>query len=328
MGQLIVRKLEDWETFFLGLNKLQKEHKEIITRTIRIIEMLKDNYLPKIEEERELLNLIVELQINNFEEILILLKTLNSFYSFERLIEEIKELKDKYDINYLGFQTTTKVVIEEYYTPHKFIKVYRPLNIVAERCFDLTRNSVSSVIIKGDKAFIIDKKDLDNRHSEFNQRILCTRDFRLNTSLLPKKEEMNILNIEEERKQLFRQLLYFLGNYSSDVTLIIDDPNQIYMQDKEIRSNYFTISSDGNLSDGNQELYPRYSGYLTSNNIVISRANFAVISEIDKAGVKKIYLIVKKEFLEAFQNSEDLEKILNSLKRETVNIRTLMINNG
>ena len=49
MEQLIVRKLEDWETFFLGLNKLQKEHKEIIVRTIRIIEMLKDNYLPKID---------------------------------------------------------------------------------------------------------------------------------------------------------------------------------------------------------------------------------------------------------------------------------------
>ena len=29
MEQLIVRKLEDWETFFLGLNKLQKEHKEV-----------------------------------------------------------------------------------------------------------------------------------------------------------------------------------------------------------------------------------------------------------------------------------------------------------
>ena len=45
MEQLIVRKLEDWESFFKGLSDLRTQSQDVVRKTIIAIKALKDKKL-------------------------------------------------------------------------------------------------------------------------------------------------------------------------------------------------------------------------------------------------------------------------------------------
>lgn len=327
MEQLIIRNIDDWIAFFEGLNNLKEQTYNVVSKGIISLQALKDNNLVSFNEVGELFNLLVKIKIRNFDEAIKLLESLESFYSYQKPLKEIKELKEKYGITHLAFQTKDKVIVSEYYTSNKFIKVYNLDNCIVEKNFDLTTNGLTQVILNGHRAYIIEQRMLDEPTSDFNKRIICTRDFRLNINLLPQKEEMDIYKIKQERKLLFANLLYYLSCSSKKVTLIIDNPNQEYLQDEEIRKDYFTISSDGKLRGDHQDLEPRSSRYLNVSKIEVSDANFVVISKVLERDIQKIYLIVKQDFLEEFKKdcSEYLIKILDLFVSEDIKVRSLML---
>ena len=109
------------------------------------------------------------------------------------------------------------------------------------------------------------------------------------------------------------------------VSLIIAEPNEVYKHKDEIGIDYYTISSDGKLYDEEQELEPKSSQYLV-NDIKVKNANFTVISEVKKGEVNHIYLVVKEEFLEEFNNraNDYLKNIILTFKKEQRDIRSLM----
>ncbi len=327
MEQLIVRKLEDWESFFKGLSDLRTQSQDVVRKTIIAIKALKDKKLVSLGYEMFLINLLVKLKINNFDEALKLLESLSEFYNYTQVLEEINSLKAQYGVTDIGFILDNNVVIEEYYSFDKFRKVYLVNECIPERYYDFKTNGIARVVIKGLKPFIIEQRDLKKRNNSFNKRIICTKDFRLKTELLPKKEEMDIIRIKEERKNIFNNLIYFLSTQVANVTLITCEPEGDYLQNMDMGRDYFTISSDGIMSDGVHELEPQNSLYLTSSEIKVKDANFVVISEVKDNLVKHIYLVVKPAFLEEIENNsnEYIKGILKTFKREKLNVKTLML---
>ena len=304
----IKRSIGDWLKFFECLNLLVKENKSIISKTINILDRLKDKELTNIDDEFKIINLLIKLNIEDLDEGLELLRSIESFYIFDKLILEIKELKDKYEITSICFYFNKNIIkTYQYEMKEKYLKIFTAKDVLPINNIDLKTNGLNEIIFKGEMPFIVDKKDLNDTDSNFNERIYCTNDFRIRNNL-PNKEEMDLYYINNKRNKIFDDLVSDLLNYDK-INICIDDPNNVYDNIRGVNS-FYTFRTDGILlNQFNDELRPKKGSYLTSDKIKIKNANFCVICKIVDNEVKDIYLIIKKEFYEEVKYTNNMNRL-------------------
>ena len=298
------RTISEWLTFFNKLNDLVKEQqRDIVSKTYLVLKRLNNQELTNITNEYQVINLLTKLGIEKLEIALSFLNTLKDYYSYDKLIQEIKDINELYALTHLAFiyDNSNLIKITEFFTLDCYRKVYTAPNNIPLISFDLNTNGLNIITLKAHNPFIIDELDLSNKSP--NNRTFYTSNFLLNKNL-PHKEELNLFSIHYERNKLFKELIKYLSTYPL-VNLYIKEPNI------DLPNNYTkTIRCDGLLLDeDNEELIPKESYYLSSKVIKIRHANFCLIYD---QITKEIFLYIKRSYYEEIIKDEEIKNILTN----------------
>ena len=307
------KSTNDWLIFFNNLNSIIKEHRDIVNKTIVVLKRFKNNELTNITNEYQVINLLTNIGIEDIEIALTLLNTIRDFYNYDKLIQEIKDIRELYVLTNLAFIYDNNNLINtyEYFTLDHYRKVFTAANSIPFKTFNLNTNGLNNISFKANN-FIIDELDLSN--STNNDRTFYTTNFRLNTKL-PTKNDISLFSINYERFKLFKDLIKSLLKYPL-VNLIITDPNITFI------NNYTkTIRADGLILDeNNNELIPKESFYLTTKTIKVRNANFCLIYDIN---TKEIFLYINNTFYEEVIKDIETKNILDNFIKSKENILNL-----
>lgn len=302
---LIIKSVEDWISFFEKVDELKGKYgSDMIKKTISNITLLQANCLPNLNEHAEFFGLLYEYNFRDLEALKIFLEKIYPIYCFNRIIESILMAKEKCGITHIACildNQNQSRKIKIFSNGYGYRKVYFDNNIIPWVQYNFKTNGLDNCFIPSEAEFIVDSRDFVNRKSEFNSRVLCTSDFRMNVFSLPSKDEMDEYDCRQEKYLLFSSLLEGLEEYflENKVHLIIGEPNQTYFKDNLLYfDRYSTIRTDGIMFDEFARMIQSSNiDLIECSKILVKDANMVVISKVINDDIQDIYLIVQQDFL-------------------------------
>lgn len=310
----VMRDLDKWIHLLEKINDLKNANTKVMGEAINYLERFQEGKLTIMGDYYKLINAFLEVNIGEVKEILAILRVLNSYYSLEVILRELASLEEKYGVTKLAFILNEDDLrnVEVYYSLRKIARLYLPKNFYSYKIMDITTNGIDRYSFRTEYPFIVDYVDLEDRGSSFNKRVMFTGNFNFKCELLPKKEEMDLVNIKDRRIKLFKELIDYLVLLNVKKEIRIEEPNQVYE-----RSDNCTIRCDGIIYDQDGVVInPAKYMNTFADKLIIKEANFGVIAKLRGKEIEQVTLMVKPEFLEQIKLIEDgdLQKNWNLLE--------------
>lgn len=318
---IILKDIDTWIKILQGIDKLKDKYgSNIIHDAIDFLSAIEKGKLEN-SPSLQVVNLLVQNGINDILIIKGFLSSIEGTYRFgEDVIKHLCEVKEKYGTKLLAFinhGNQRQIKIATYSTSSKMRLAHFAKDVYPYLQMDFETNGINELTFYNNKPFILDDIDTSNNS---NRRVIYVANFKaLKTETLPLKEEMDKINIEALRNNLFIALLEHLHVLAEqiDVSLTVDNPNGTYLKADELNlKKYYTVRSDGNLLDNNSNpLTPTSGDYIGTDKIYVKNASFMVIAKNVNGKVESINLIASESYLGEIRKilSTDLKDFLDTI---------------